>query len=193
MKPKKLERKVWPLGSLYYLGSIEKAPDGPPEELPKKLVKATKARLAGDKSAELPSLNELKVLALDLLGYYSKRRLRMPAHMTMLLGLLMGLSEAHVENPDELLAGRGAGRPSNSSAARDIAFFVDIYHLGGAANAFRHQPLHDGGVGRGEARRVCKAVRRYPAKLSEDAGNPIAVGLLHLPGAGSFHSASVEE
>lgn len=127
MNPKDVERKVWPLGSLYYLGSIEKAPDGPPEELPKKLITATKARLARHKSAEPPSLNELKVLALDLIGYYSEQRLPLPKDTTMLIGLLMGMSEAQLQNPHEFLeAGRAVGRPSNSNKARDIAFFIDV-------------------------------------------------------------------
>lgn len=128
MKPEYLERKVWHLGTLYFLGSIERAPDGHPEELPTKLLKATKARLQGDRSSEL-SLDELKVLALDLLGYYSKQRLPVPKDMTMLIGLLMGMSEGQVKDPHQFLEARQAkGRPSNAGKARDIAFILDAMY-----------------------------------------------------------------
>lgn len=127
MRTKPIDRKIWYLGTLYYLGSIENAPDGPPGKMLKKLLEAVKARSAGNQSADLASLDEMKVLALDLLGYYTRRRLRVPAHMTMLFGLLLGLSEAHVKNPHEFLeTRRGAGRPLNAGNARDVAFFIDV-------------------------------------------------------------------
>lgn len=125
----KLPPPIWRLGSLYYLGSIANALEGSPDKLPKKLLKALRKRLGGDRSTEAFSLAELKVVALDLVAFYSRSRRKLPAHVTMMLGLLMGMSEDDVRNPQSFLeAGQTVGRPSRQAAARDVAFYLDMHH-----------------------------------------------------------------
>lgn len=120
---------IWPLGSLYYLGKIENAPEGSPAAACSGLLELVQARRAGDRSSTAVSLHELKVIALDLVSHFSSTsHPPAPPALTTAIGLLMGLSEEELAAPEVLLEGRAkVGRPANANA-RDIAFYLDMFH-----------------------------------------------------------------